>query len=426
MKILKRARKFLVVLIFLAGFFLINSSEIKAEKIFFIPTFKANWPHIDRNGLYDYAGTGFTENNRWYVWFCGEDRESGRLSGDSIFYWRLDEQNKTELKLVLPNSQDDIKEDGRHSCAPSVIKHSHPNIFDGREIYKIYYECARRFYDRNGNIIEGFTQICHAISFDGINWQKYNKELWDNSHTFGNLDTPPTPVIEINEKIKENCNYQFVNNKHLINNCIEDGANYGVGHPSAIVREINGGQQIWLYYYDSGGDWNSRKVYLRKSWDGFHFEPSIATNLTQNVDVKYFNTSVAGYPGFFIATQGINNDNYFAYSFDGIMWHWYENTDRKEELKIGKAIETHQIAYAQPNVLGNKFGMSDDYFVNILSGEGMPGNNWWENSGLWLIQGKFIGIKKMLLEYLESEDNFDLDNNGKLNSLDIVKLLTKK
>ena len=389
--------------------FLLSALNVFAQSVIqFNPVFRANWPHIDRPKTYDYAATGIIDDNgNWDVWFCG----GGDRPGDFIFYWRLTSNSTFGPTLALPNSGSDDKEDGMHSCAPTVFKHRHPHILDGREIYKMYYECARRFYGKNsGKPVEGFTQICHAVSFDGRNWQKYNESLWNSQHRYGDLNTPPTAVVKVGQRILEQCDYHFSSGKHLINdNCLSDMANYGVGHPSAIVREVNGGQQIWLYYFDSEGQYPGR-VYLTKSWDGFNFDSPIATNLTRNVDIKYFAVPVGSYPGYFIATQGLYDDNYFAYSFDGINWVWYDNVGDKSLLRIGKAVESHQIAYAQPSILGNKFGVLNTTFANILSGEGKRDANWYQNSGLWLIQGNFEVANNYLLG--------DLDGNKKVDIFD--------
>ena len=417
----KIMNKILLSSFILVIFLLISPSRflVVAEQIRFVPHFRANWPHLDRPNTYDYAPSGIIEDNHWKVWFCGGDNDEGRIPGDSIFFWKLTPSGQEGTQKVLPNSQDNIKEDGRHACAPTITKHSNPYIQNGKELYKMYYECARRFYDKQTeNVVEGFTQICHAISEDGINWKKYNAEIWDNTHQYGDLNTPPTPVIKVNQKILTNCQYEFSEGKHkILGSCLENLTNYGVGHPSALVKKIGSGQQVWLYYFDSKGEWPG-KVYLAKSWDGFHFDPPIETNLANPVDVKYFEIQTENHPGFFVATYGIYDDNYFAYSFDGIYWVWYGNVANKDLVKIGKAIPEHQIAYAQPGILGDKFGTSDSTFVNILSGEGERGSLWWESAGLWLIQGRFLGEKYLLENYSSPNSQTDLNGDGKVNGFD--------
>lgn len=393
-------------------------SNQRKSIIRFNPTFRASWPHIDRENQYDYAASGMIENNEWKVWYCGEDSNEERLVGDSIVYWTMNSKGETSFNFALRNTLSDIKEDGRHACAPTVFKHSNPYIFSGRELYKMYYECSRRFYDKNTDeLIEGFTQICHAISFDGKYWKKYNENIWNSYFEYGNSDSNPTPVIKVNQKILDNCQYEFYREKHKIRRecSISNGViiNYGVGHPSAIVREINGGQQIWLYYFDSKGEWPG-KVYLTKSWDGFNFDSPIETNLTHNVDVKFFALPFKNYSGYFIATQGIENDNYFAYSFDGVNWTWYSNVKNKTSLKIGLASSNHKIAYAQPTILGNKFGIVESSFVNILSGEG-NGEPWYTFSGLWLIQGLFAPLF----------ENEDFNQDGYVDIFDFQKIISE-
>ncbi|MGH7782577.1 MAG: hypothetical protein ACREO5_01865, partial [Candidatus Binatia bacterium] len=160
---------------------------------------------------YSYEPTALVdpEDQSWKVWFCGGDA-SGTY-GDSIFYTTVDPSGTPALEPmpVLRPENIDAAEDGRHACAPSVIRHSNTKIEGGKDLYLLYYECARSFYDRSQKetFVALFTQICLAFSEDGIDWHKYNKELWRKSGTFGKSDTNPTPVVAAAPKVLSNCKY---------------------------------------------------------------------------------------------------------------------------------------------------------------------------------------------------------------------------
>ncbi len=150
-------------------------------------------PIIGMKDTYSYEPTALvdTADQSWKVWFCGGD-----LSGtyvDSIFYTTVDPSGTPALKPmpVLRPQNIDAAEDGRNACSPSVIRHSNIKIEGGKDLYLLYYECARSFYDRSqkGAFVELFTQICLAFSEDGIDWYKYNEDLWRKSGIFGRQDT---------------------------------------------------------------------------------------------------------------------------------------------------------------------------------------------------------------------------------------------
>ncbi len=372
-----------------------NSNVVLAvdpPSVIFIPTFRATTPLVDRIDKYDYAPTAMVEDGVWKAWYCGEEIRPGVKtgeswsSGDSIYYWSGDATKTTSgPSLIFPATFSNVKENGQHNCAPTVVKHANLYIADGQELYKMYYECARRFW-RGGKEEQGFTQICLATSQDGQHWQTYNQSLWDSSHTFGNATTDPSPVVKANPKILENIQYTFLNGRHTVGVAPDLSHNYGVGHPTAIVMNVGGIQQVWLWYYDVPGDWNKKSVFLVKSTDGIHFENPVKTTMPHTMDVKYFAIPTGNYPGYFVGTQGILDTNYFTYSFDGINWTWWGNSPNKEILKFGLAKSTNHVAYAQPAIVGDKHGIVHSSNVNILSGEG---SSWPQGTGLWLIQGSF-------------------------------------
>jgi hypothetical protein len=376
--------------------YLIFPYNTRALSIKFTPTFRADWAHIDRAGLYDYSPTAFSDDDgKWKSWYCAAN--PGSMGYDHIYrtFFTLSGSQEEAPAIAIAPTMNDANLDGRHTCAPSVFKHTHQYIYDGAELYSMYYECAPKIYpkcrtgDSNCNstnpdcytgkcdpniIAEGFTQICHAVSFDGKNWLKYNENYWDTNYQFAPANFDPTPVIKINTQIKQNCQYEFTNGKHQAvfygtSGCQDLELNYGVGHPSALVLN----NQIWLYYYDSRGNWNDRAVYLAKSWDGFYFDPPQKTNLQNPVDVKFMKYSNGG-GGAFIATLGIWGSNYYAYSNDGLQWTWPSDSSDTSQ-KFGTALNSHCAAPGQPSIISDKFGSFNEGLVHIFSGEGFLGTN---------------------------------------------------
>jgi hypothetical protein len=246
---------------------------------------------------------------QWKIWFCGGD--SAHTMGDSIFYTVANPStNRAEKPVrVLTPGNNDTAEDGLHACAPSVIKRT-KNAAEGG--YLLYYECARRIYDRARNYSTdvGFAQICGATSEDGRAWRR----LKDGA-----------PLIRAAPRVLENCTYAFTGGRHTIDTskppCSPQNQinNYGVGHPSAVVVD-NGKDAIWLFYYDSKGDWAQHGVYLAKSEDGINFGNGVKTNLPNDAHVKYFPGKFGGWSHVFIATTVTGKTNGILVSDDGVNW----------------------------------------------------------------------------------------------------------
>lgn len=335
-------------------------------------------PIIGLQNAYSYEPAALvdTADQSWKVWFCGGDA-SGTY-GDSIFYTTVDPSGTSALKPmpVLRPQNIDAAEDGKHACAPSVIRHSNIKIEGGKDLYLLYYECARRLYDRSQKmaLIPVFTQICLAFSEDGIDWHKYNKELWRKSGIFGKPDTNPTPVITAASKVLSNCKYAFSSGQHTIDMsnqaCSRKNfiTNYGAGHPSALTIETGSSKRIWLYYYDSQGDWSQHGVYLAKSWDGFHFDTPVKTNLVNAASIKYYPGSFGGWSQVFVATTVIDKNHGFAISEDGIHW-----VPEGSFVPIGVAVDTHCPAPGPGTIVGDEGGNLSSLSVNILSPEGFFG-----------------------------------------------------
>ena len=373
----------------------------------------SSWIVTGQAGRYDYAPSAImvglpSTDSRWRVAHCGQDEVLG-AAGDSVYLTPFTAGGEllepwpgggTGPRAILRFTFTDSREDGRHICAPSIFRHAHAAINGGYEYYKMYYECARKYYDRtSGQVAEGPTQICHAVSTDGFSWTKFNRAVWDATYTYGegsgpttvvripgscssNSECPsPVPGCDIphgrcvcttdahcgwgstcNQTINRcsvpvwnppNCNYAIESGKHKIKNatCLPQGEaplNYGVGHPSVVVMKHPTGQQIWLWYYDGAHrpasatdpeDLGSNRVYLRKSWDGFNFEAPLDTNLQENVDVKFYPNTAAP-AGYFENGGGvfIALSNFGGENFFRTSTdgeHWSDRTPMTQALNIG-------------------------------------------------------------------------------------------
>jgi hypothetical protein len=309
-------------------------------------------PVIDLGNTYSYQPSAWQQASQVKVWFCGGDRQ-GKL-GDAIYYATLVISGnlfEAPTRVMVPKN-DDIGEDGAHACAPSVIRYRRG---DGNLTYILYYECARRVYDRSRGFgrTESFTQICQAFSDDGLSWKKNGLE----------------PVIKVANKILENCNYAFVNGKHSIESSrssCNNYDNYGSGHPSAIIMEDV--DPIWLYYFDSKGVGAERGTYLTKSRDGIKFGAPIKTNLPNDAHVKYFNGMFGGWPSVFIATTVINASNKIYVSGDGINW-----VSGGSQNDVGIAVSGHCAAPGPGEIVGNSLNHVSSLSIQFLSSEGYYG-----------------------------------------------------
>jgi hypothetical protein len=347
--------------------------------------------HLDRSYSYDPSVMQDADPG-WKIWFCGGgDRGDDPTSyatngGDSIYYADINIESGGYYRapeVVLRHTNDDGDEDGRHACSPSVIRYSNELIRGGENLYLLYYECARRFYDRANKMkpFEGFTQICLAVSPDGINWQRYNEKNWVTSGTFGG---PATPVLSVSPQVLTNCGYQFLDGKFTLDSTttgtdsetaqsamtcagrywIND---YGAGHPSAIAPAGAPDQTIWLYYYDSMGNWRDHGVFRTRSQDGLHFQPGEKTNLPNDATIRYFNGSARGLSNAFIAAIAVGAHNYLYYSEDGI------NFSPKPGLDLGVVAEGHCAAPGRPGIVADPSGNLTSLDINIISAEGYLG-----------------------------------------------------
>jgi hypothetical protein len=332
------------------------------------PTVSAQWslessgrePLIDMIDTHAYQpSASLVTPAQWKIWFCGGD--SARTMGDSIFYTVADPRtNHAEKPLrVLAPANNDIAEDGLHACAPSVIKRTR-NAAEGG--YLLYYECARRIYDRARNLSTdvGFAQICGAASADGIVWRRLNDGA---------------AVITAAPRVLENCNYAFIGGRHTIDTsrppCSLENQinNYGVGHPSAIVVNNGNLDEIWLFYYDSKGDWAQHGVYLAKSEDGIHFGSAAKTNLPNDAHVKYFASRFGGWNHVFVATTVTGKTNGILISEDGVNWLPANGS----VIDAGLASGEHCASPGTGELVGDDANNLVSLSVHFLSSEGYLG-----------------------------------------------------
>ena len=369
--------------------FLGMTGEVEAVESQFVfnKTSQINTAVVDRPRTYDAAPSVIHEGDVVKVWYCGGgDRGTQFFGHDSVFYTSYNIRTGaiiTPPTRVISPALNDTAEDGDMTCAVSVIKHQNPNIanFSGvKEApqYKMYYECAPKVYNSTG-LVGCYTQICHAASDDGIHWKK-----WVENVGFVDLPANPTAVIKISDTIKNNLGLQWQNGKRVIttrSDC-DLGNNYGVGHPTAISLppQSDGFQRIRLYYYDPKGFWPNRAMYWAESWDGFHFETPVKTNMLSVQKPKYVNVAILSYPGFYISTLGAFNYNFFNYSWDGVNWFWgdagknvdfYTNT-LANNFNVGKVVNNCVIGTG--NFIGDQYGQIHSLQnVGFMSSDGKFG-----------------------------------------------------
>ena len=77
--------------------------------------------------------------------------------------------------------------------------------------------------------------------------------------------------------------------------------------------------------------------------------------------LEYFNPMGTDTSGIFIGTMGLDANNYFAYSLDGINWEWANFADYPngsfDPYKIGTALDVHCAAPAQAALIGDEHGI---------------------------------------------------------------------
>ena len=367
---------------------LINGSGVLAVKeIGFEVTDPTRSWEIGRDKTYDYAPSVLKEDNgETKIYTCGGQMDGTGKWYDSIY---LTVFNSNGIKTVNQNLvlsplvRTTGSDDSAYACAPSVIKHSFAGLENGKEKYLMYYECAPKVYQKS--VSDGlptgiFTQTCVAFSDDGINWQKYNEDIWTSKGRLANANEPPTAVIKMNPLMAQKFGIEKIGGKWWSNLNVYDGNAYGVGHPTVLVKD----GQIWLYYYDSVGEYNDRGMFLAKSDNGFNFYPPIKiANIRSPMDVRYVAVPAMGRAGFFVAFGGGYGKPYYNYSGDGITWAWNEvdsmnfyidflvNNYSLGQVSAGKCL------LPGSNTFGSdKHGIIHSLDVDVYINEGYLGGNY--------------------------------------------------
>lgn len=387
--------KYTTILVILSAF----SLEASGQN-YFDATSRGDWWMIKRSNTYDYQPSPMIDDNgQWKVWDCGGVNGHDTIQYTS--YTSAGTYDQATTEVLGPSTVNPFAAaDGNHTCAPSVVKHQFSLLDNNQNYYVMYFECQPIYFDtHSGNWYYGSapTQICVAFSLDGIVWTKYNSTDWDTYYTYETPrpDVAPTPVVSLPSTIVQNCSLGVVTGEYYYANfdpgnstdCSNDQLNYGVGHPSAIV--VNG--QIWLYYYSSDGHWEDRGMHRVVSDDGFHFYPSECLKVTspdgtpqnpilnQNPiqSIRYI-PPANGAPGngLFVGSTNLNNNNYLAYSYDGLTWTAADaaNPNATPGFYVGTGIQTGTCGLGF-GIFGDSHGVLNAMYINIFSSEGQLGTS---------------------------------------------------
>ncbi|KKU13619.1 MAG: hypothetical protein UX21_C0040G0009 [Microgenomates group bacterium GW2011_GWC2_45_8] len=326
---------------------------------------------IGRAKTYDYAPSVLKEDNgETKIYTCG-----GGLQGDAIYLTVFNNNGvkTTDSKLVLsPVVSNQQSDDAAHTCSPSVIKRSNSTIQSmvggALEKYLMYFECAPKVYRRSDGVeINTFTQTCVAFSDDGINWKKYNEDIWASQGRFANANEPPTAVMKISSLMAQTYGIEKVSGKWWTTAMQWEVGTYGVGHPSVLVKD----EQIWLYYFNSMSENGDQGMLLAKSDDGLHFYPPVKpTSLWAVADVRYIAIPMLGHNGFFVSYF----DKYYNYSWDGLTWQLDSN--RTDNYLLGGQPSSGKCMAPGTSTFGSdKYGFIHSLDVDIYTNEGYKGNN---------------------------------------------------
>jgi hypothetical protein len=275
---------------------------------------------------YAYEPTAIDQPNGRYLYYCGGNTNVAG-SGDNIYLW----QGGSADPVVVHQSTAAGASDFKHACAPSIIKN--PNY----GMYNLYYECAPRIIGSyNGQmtgLADGFTQICMAYSWDGVNFIKYS----NSSNPYGSVNDQNASAIPVASP--QNTFYQckvqywagqgmfvdtsaapecaFRNNNGILT--MDLTAHYGTGHPSVFYNPNDG--WIYLFYYDSrgGGIPADRGMWYMKTYDGVHFTAPVFANFPYAMQVRY-----SPQIGRVVGVTNVGGNTYYNTSNDayGNSWSW--------------------------------------------------------------------------------------------------------
>jgi hypothetical protein len=172
-----------------------------------------------------------------------------------------------------------------------------------------------------------------------------------------------------------NCSYTFAGGKRSIDagkpSCSDANLinNYGAGYPSAIAINNGTSDVVWLFYYDSKGDWPDHGVYLVKGEDGLTFANPVKTNLPNGARIKYFSGKFGSWDHVFVAATIIDGRNLLLISNDGINWLPAGGS----VIEMGRATKERCVVPGQGEIVGDAANNLTSLSVSFLSAEGYLG-----------------------------------------------------
>ncbi len=280
---------------------------------------------LSRADTCDDAPAILLQDARCDLWWSG-----GNEGGDHIFHavsedgylWQGDAVALAPSALA----QDKSARDAVHA--------SNPTVLFLRDTYHMYYTGTAM-----GTID---NEIFLATSPDAATWVKYSA---DGTPAF------PTPVVA---------------------NARPDGT-YGLGHPSALVKDGS----VYLYFTDrtrgAGGLW------LAVSQDGIHFQtPRQVAKDIENADVKY----CAELGVFFLVHGEVNDDKlYWNVSSDGLAWLPH---DRARTIATGPPETVHHSPAIMGDGLGRMAVQTRVFYVGGIAGGAALQPETWEIESTWI------------------------------------------
>ncbi len=365
------------------------ASNNATQELKFQTTSATRVNEVGRAGTYDYSPSIIKDASGMKVYVCGGGTPGDSFSGHDAIYLTQFSPDGTKMidsRRVISPTINTTSDDSMHACAPSVIQHSFSLLENGANKYLAYYECAPKVHRTSDQAhIDMFTQICVAYSDDGITWEKYSSKAWEHFEYFVPDTESATPIITINSAMAGLYEIYTANGKYWTNAPLKNGVPfkegatfYGVGHPSALVRD----GKIWLYYYDSVGVWGERGLFLRTSDDGYQFSDAVKIDgIKSPVEIKYIQSPIGGRPGYFIALGHAFNVPYYNYSWDGIHWQWAEVDS--ETFYTSTLAQYYGLDSPAPgmcmapgglSLVSDSFGVVQGPTVTVATNEGKLGN----------------------------------------------------
>jgi hypothetical protein len=233
-----------------------------------------------------------------------------------------------------------------------------------------------------------YTEICVAGSWDMVNWMKYSSV----NNSFSSSNANATAVVKFSQARKNECGEIQQNGKWLwdisLPQCqlppLADNQNYGVGHPSALVKaprpDEPPSQPVSLYYYDSepirppATGPSTRRL---ATWDGVHFWDTGITNLVGAMSVRYQANAHQ-----YVVTYQDSGENMFKYSGDdGLEFYGQGSGHEWWTLGLWMPIYAGPDAVYDGSLVADEYGRFYSWIVPFVSSEG----NWsaYPDSSSW-------------------------------------------